>query len=180
MPIRVGINLSASLFRNNDVALLVRDAITRSGVSPHLIDLELTETTVLEDHDAARRQIMSLQQQGVSFCVDDFGTGYASFDYIERLRVDGLKIDQGFIHSIPARSEGIAIIRAIIGLGRGLGLRIIAEGVETPEQLAVVRDEGCDEVQGYLFSRALPPLELEKFFASHSAKAMATDGGTAG
>ncbi|MCB8874697.1 EAL domain-containing response regulator [Acidisoma silvae] len=180
MPIRVGINLSASLFRNNDVALLVRDAIARSGVSPHLIDLELTETTVLEDHDAARRQIMSLQQQGVSFCVDDFGTGYASFDYIERLRVDGLKIDQGFIHSIPARSEGIAIIRAIIGLGRGLGLRIIAEGVETPEQLAVVRDEGCDEVQGYLFSRALPPLELERFFASHSAKAVATDDGTTG
>lgn len=180
MPIRVGINLSASLFRSNDVAVFVQAAIERSGVSPRLIDLELTETTLLEDHDAARRQIMSLQQQGVSFCIDDFGTGYASFDYIERLSVDGLKIDQGFVHSMSSRPEGIAIVRAIIGLGRGLGLRVIAEGVETPEQLAILRAEGCDELQGYLFSRALPPAELEAFFASHAAQTMATDGDNPG
>jgi diguanylate cyclase (GGDEF)-like protein len=176
MPIRVGINLSASLFRSHDVAALVRAAITRSGVSPRLIDLELTETTLLEDHEAARRQVMALQQQGVTFCVDDFGTGYASFDYIERLHVDGLKIDQGFIHSIPSRPEGIAIARAIIGLGKGLGLRVIAEGVETAQQLAVLRDEGCDELQGYLFSRALPPAELETFYASHSVGRTALSG----
>jgi diguanylate cyclase (GGDEF)-like protein/PAS domain S-box-containing protein len=170
MPLRVGINLSASLFERNDVATLVRAAIAQAGVSPRLINLELTETTLLADHETARQQIMALQQQGVSFCIDDFGTGYASFDYIEHLHVDGLKIDQGFIHSIPSRPEGLAIIRAIIGLGQSLGLRVIAEGVETSEQLAALQDEGCDELQGYLFAHALPPSELEAFYTSHSSR----------
>jgi EAL domain-containing protein (putative c-di-GMP-specific phosphodiesterase class I) len=170
MPIRVGINLSASLFRQYDVASLVQTALDGAGVSPHLISLELTETTLLEDHESARRQIKSLQERGISFCVDDFGTGYASFDYIERLKVNGVKIDQGFVHSLSTRSDGIAIIRAIVGLGRELGIRVIAEGVETPAQLATLQNEGCDEVQGYLFSQALPSSEFEGFYADHAVK----------
>ncbi|HEX3982548.1 MAG TPA: EAL domain-containing protein, partial [Acidisoma sp.] len=171
MPIRVGINLSASLFHQYDVAALVQAAIGRAGASPHLIDLELTETTLLEDHASARRQIVALQDEGVSFCVDDFGTGYASFDYLERLSVNGIKIDQGFVHNLSTRSEGISIIRAIIGLGHALGIRVIAEGVETPAQLSALQDEGCDEVQGYLFSRALSAAAFEQFYADHTAKA---------
>jgi diguanylate cyclase (GGDEF)-like protein/PAS domain S-box-containing protein len=163
MPTRVAVNLSASLFRHHDVASLVVAAIDRAGVSPHLIDLELTETTMLDDHESARQQIMKLQKLGISFSVDDFGTGYASFTYLERLPVNRLKIDQGFIHNISGRPGGSAVIRAIIGLGRGLGLRVVAEGVETEAQLAALREEGCDEVQGYLFSRPLEAAAFEAF-----------------
>jgi diguanylate cyclase (GGDEF)-like protein len=168
-PVRVGINLSASLFRHHDVAKLVTAAVNRVGVSPHLIDLELTETTFLEDHEQARRQIIALQKLGVSFSVDDFGTGYASFTYIETLPLNRLKIDQAFIHNMSSRPGGSAVIRAIIGLGRGLGLRVVAEGVETETQLAELREEGCDEVQGYLLSRPLGAAEFETFFRAHEA-----------
>jgi EAL domain-containing protein (putative c-di-GMP-specific phosphodiesterase class I) len=167
MPTRVAINLSASLFRNHDVAKLVTDTVVRAGVSPRLIDLELTETTFLDDHEAARQQIVALQKLGISFSVDDFGTGYASFTYIEKLPVNRLKIDQAFIHNMSSRPEGSAVIRAIIGLGRGLGLRVVAEGVETEAQLAELRAEGCDEVQGYLFSRPLETAEFEAFYQAH-------------
>jgi EAL domain-containing protein (putative c-di-GMP-specific phosphodiesterase class I) len=167
MPTRVAINLSASLFRHHDVATVVMEIINRAGVSPRLIDLELTETTFLEDHESARRQIVALQKQGISFSVDDFGTGYASFTYIEKLPVNRLKIDQAFIHNMSSRPEGSAVIRAIIGLGRGLGLRVVAEGVETEAQLTELRAEGCDEVQGYLFSRPLEAPAFEAYIQAH-------------
>ena len=128
MPIRVGINLSASVFRHHDVAELVTGAMSRAGVSPHLIDLELTETTFLEDHEQARRQLVTLQKLGLSFSVDDFGTGYASFTYVETLPLNRLKIDRVFIHNMSGQTGGSAVIRAIIGLCRGLGLRVVAEG----------------------------------------------------
>lgn len=163
LPTRVGVNLSASLFRHHDVAALVLSAIDRAGVSALLIDLELTETILLEDHDAARQQIARLQDRGVSFSVDDFGTGYSSFTYIEQLPINRLKIDPGFIRNISDQPEALAVIRAMIGLGHSLGMRVIAEGVETEAQLAALRAEGCDEVQGYLFSRPLPAEEFEQF-----------------
>jgi len=169
MPIRVGINLSASVFRHHDVAKLVTAAILRTGVSPHLIDLELTETTFLEDHEQARREIIALQKLGVSFSVDDFGTGYASFTYVETLPLNRLKIDQAFIHNMTSRPGGSAVIRAIIGLSRGLGLRVVAEGVETEDQLAELHAEGCDEVQGYLLCRPLEAAAFESFFRDHMA-----------
>jgi diguanylate cyclase (GGDEF)-like protein/PAS domain S-box-containing protein len=167
MPVRVGINLSASVFRHHDVAKLVTAAVDRSGVSPHLLDLELTETTFLEDHEQARRQIIALQKTGISFSVDDFGTGYASFTYVETLPLNRLKIDQAFIHNLSSRPGGSAVIRAIIGLSKGLGLRVVAEGVETEAQFAELRAEGCDEVQGYLLSRPLAAAEFESFFRVH-------------
>jgi diguanylate cyclase (GGDEF)-like protein/PAS domain S-box-containing protein len=170
MPVRVGINLSASVFRHHDVAKLVTAAVLRAGVSPSLIDLELTETTFLEDHEQARREIIALQKLGVSFSVDDFGTGYASFTYVETLPLNRLKIDQAFIHNLSSRPGGSAVIRAIIGLSRGLGLRVVAEGVETEAQLDALRAEGCDEVQGYFLSRPLEASEFETFFRSHASE----------
>ncbi|MBW4022557.1 MAG: EAL domain-containing protein [Proteobacteria bacterium] len=166
MPTRVAINLSASLFRHHNVAQLVTAALGRTGASPHLIDLELTETTNLEDHESARLQIVALQKLGISLSVDDFGTGYASFTYIEKLPVNRLKIDQAFIRNMSGRAEGSAVIRAIIGLGRSLGLRVVAEGVETEAQLAELRAEGCDEVQGYLFSKPLEAADFEALVRS--------------
>jgi diguanylate cyclase (GGDEF)-like protein/PAS domain S-box-containing protein len=174
LPTRVGINLSASLFRQHDVASLVLSAIERAGVSAPLIDLELTETILLEDHAAARGQIGRLQERGVSFSVDDFGTGYASFTYIEQLPVNRLKIDRGFIRNISHQPEALAVIRAVIGLGHSLGMRVIAEGVETQEQLAALRAEGCDEVQGYLFSR---PLQAENFEQFHHGQVLSLASG---
>lgn len=162
-PVRVGVNLSASLFRHHDVAALVLAAIDRAGVSASLIDLELTETILLEDHEAARTQIARLQARGVSFSVDDFGTGYASFTYIDKLPVNRLKIDGGFIRNISKQPEALAVIRAMIGLGHSLRMRVIAEGVESAEQLAALRREGCDEVQGYFFSQPLPADDLAQF-----------------
>ena len=167
MPVRVGINLSASVFRHHDVAKLVTAAVLRAGVSPKLIDLELTETTFLEDHEQARRQIIALQKLGISFSVDDFGTGYASFTYVETLPLNRLKIDQAFIQNMTSRPGGPAVIRAIIGLSKSLGLRVIAEGVETEAQFAELRAEGCDEVQGYLLSRPLEAAGFESFFKAH-------------
>jgi diguanylate cyclase (GGDEF)-like protein/PAS domain S-box-containing protein len=167
MPVRVGINLSASLFRQHDVAKLVKAAVARAGVSANLIDLELTETTFLEDHDQARRQIIDLQKIGISFSVDDFGTGYASFTYIETLPLNRLKIDQAFVHNMSSQPGGSAVVRAIIGLGRGLGLRVVAEGVETEAQLVELRAEGCDEVQGYFLSRPLAAADFEIFLQAH-------------
>jgi diguanylate cyclase (GGDEF)-like protein len=171
MPVRVGINLSASLFRQHDVAKLVAEAVARAGVSPRLIDLELTETTFLENHEEARRQIIALQKLGISFSVDDFGTGYASFTYIETLPLNRLKIDQAFIHNMSSRPGGSAVVRAIIGLGRGLGLRVVAEGVETEAQFAELSAEGCDEMQGYLLSRPLSAAELETFLSARETTA---------
>lgn len=171
-PIRVGVNLSASLFRHHDVAMLTFAAIERAGVSASLIDLELTETILLEDHEAARAQIARLQAQGVTFSVDDFGTGYASFTYIDKLPANRLKIDRGFIRKISEQPEALAVIRAMIGLGHSLGMRVIAEGVETPEQLAALRREACDEVQGYYFSRPLAADAFEQFHRDISVKGL--------
>jgi diguanylate cyclase (GGDEF)-like protein/PAS domain S-box-containing protein len=168
MPTRVAINLSATIFRQHDIARLVGDAVTQAGVSPGLIDIELTETTYLDDQETARRQLLELQALGISFSIDDFGTGYASFSYIENLPVNRLKIDQVLIQNITTRTGGSAIIRAIIGLGRGLGLRVVAEGVETEAQLAELLAEGCDEVQGFLFSRPLPAAEFEAYYRAHT------------
>ena len=170
MPVRVGINLSASVFRHHDVAELVTGAMARAGVSPHLIDLELTETTFLEDHEQARLQIIALQALGISFSVDDFGTGYASFTYVETLPLNRLKIDRAFIHNMSGRAGGSAVVRAIITLSRNLGLRVVAEGVETEAQLAELVAEGCDEIQGYLLSRPLEADAFETFFKAHGNK----------
>ena len=170
MALRVAVNLSATIFQQQDVAQVVIAAVRRAKLDPRLLDLELTETMFLEDHETARKQLVELQELGISFSIDDFGTGYASFSYIDKLPVNQLKIDQAFIHNLTHRIEGPAVIRAIIGLGRGLGLRVVAEGVETIEQLHELEAEGCDEVQGYLFSRPVPPLEFEQYVRANWAK----------
>jgi diguanylate cyclase (GGDEF)-like protein/PAS domain S-box-containing protein len=170
MPLRVAVNLSATIFQRQDVTQVVMGAVRRANLDPRLLDLELTETMFLEDHETARRQLLELQRLGISFSIDDFGTGYASFSYIDKLPVNRLKIDQAFIHNLTHRAEGPAVIRSIIGLGRGLGLRVVAEGVETAEQLRELEAEGCDEVQGYLFSRPVPPQDFERYVRANWAR----------
>jgi EAL domain-containing protein (putative c-di-GMP-specific phosphodiesterase class I) len=155
------VNISADLFRRRDVHQLVLEAIRAAGLEPSLLELELTETMLVSDLDGARAQLHDLQRLGVSFTVDDFGTGYASLTYVNRLPVNQLKIDQSFIRDLRTEAGSLAIVRAIIGLARNLNLTAVAEGVETAAELAVLRAEGCQAMEGNYFSEPLPAEQFE-------------------
>jgi EAL domain-containing protein (putative c-di-GMP-specific phosphodiesterase class I) len=159
--VRVAVNISADLFRRRDVHQLVLEAISAAGLDPSLLELELTETMLVADLDAARAQLNDLQRLGVSFTVDDFGTGYSSLTYVKCLPVDRLKIDRSFISDLRTQAGSLAIVRAIIGLARNLHLPAIAEGVETAAELAVLRAEGCQAIQGNYFGAPLPAEQFE-------------------
>ncbi len=159
-PLRVGVNLSAVQFRKQSVPLLVAKALAETGLDPARLDLELTESIVMADTEAVATDLRRLHELGVSISIDDFGTGYSSLTYVKNFPVDRLKIDQCFIRDLPTDPSDAAIVRAIVSLGHSLELDIVAEGVETADQLARLRAEGCDEVQGYYFGRPLPVSEF--------------------
>ena len=159
----MAVNLSALQFRRAGLIETVAGALARSGLPPHLLELELTESILLQDVKNTLDTVQQLKALGVRLSIDDFGTGYSSLSYLKRFAVDRLKIDQAFVRDISTDPDDAAIVRAIIQLARSLRLGIIAEGVETPEQLAFLRSAGCGEVQGYLFSRPLAPAALEAF-----------------
>jgi diguanylate cyclase (GGDEF)-like protein/PAS domain S-box-containing protein len=156
-PITVAVNLSARQFQDGRFPGTIRAVLERAAMDPRFLDLELTETLLMHDIGATAKALHGLRELGVNLSIDDFGTGHSSLNYLKRFPVQRLKIDQSFVRSVDVDPEDAAIARAIISLGHGLGLRVIAEGVETEEQLLYVRSEGCDEVQGFHFSRPLPP-----------------------
>jgi EAL domain-containing protein (putative c-di-GMP-specific phosphodiesterase class I) len=127
-----------------------------SGPAPGLLRLELTETTVMEDIGRTARIMRELQDIGVALSIDDFGTGYSSLAYLTRLPLDELKIDREFIAGVAAGGEGLEVVRAIVAMARALDLRVVAEGVETPEQADIVTRLGCDLGQGFLYARPQP------------------------
>jgi diguanylate cyclase (GGDEF)-like protein/PAS domain S-box-containing protein len=159
-PLRIAVNLSPVQFRKQDVRGLVLSALKESGLKPELLELELTENILLQNTEAVTRDIRELQKVGVTFSIDDFGTGYSSLAYVKSFPVDRLKIDQCFIRNLRADPNDAAIVRAVISLGHSLNLEVLAEGVETAEQVAALRAEGCDEVQGFFFSKAVPAEEF--------------------
>jgi EAL domain-containing protein (putative c-di-GMP-specific phosphodiesterase class I) len=128
-----------------------------SRLDARYLELEVTESVIMHDAERVTAALEALKRMGLELAIDDFGTGYSSLSYLKRFPIDRLKIDQSFVRDIPSDAEDAAIIGAIIGLTRNLGLRTIAEGVETSEQLEFLRGQGCDEVQGYLLSRPLTP-----------------------
>ena len=154
---RVAVNVSSVQFRQSTFLDDVWQALESTQVDPALLDLELTETVFLDRTDVAIDSISTLREMGVSVSVDDFGTGYSSLSYLKTLPINRLKIDRSFIKDIPCEDDGM-IAETIIALGRNLGMSVLAEGVDTEEQLSFLRDLGCDEYQGFLFSR---PLDLE-------------------
>jgi len=155
-PMRVAVNLSAHQFRQHDLTQSVRDALAQSGASPALLELELTESAVMEEPESAARLLSELAKLGVTIAIDDFGTGYSSLAYLKLFSLHKLKIDRSFIENLARDPDDAAIVHGLIGLAHSLGLIVIAEGVEHEDQRAMLRNLGCDEFQGWLFSKALP------------------------
>ena len=159
----MSVNLSALQFRRAGLTETVARVLRLSGLPPHLLELELTESILLQDVENNLDTVRQLKALGVRLSIDDFGTGYSSLSYLKRFAVDRLKIDRSFVRDISTDPDDAAIVRAVIQLARSLRLGIIAEGVETHEQLAFLREEGCQEVQGFLFSPPLAPQAFEAF-----------------
>ncbi|HEY4037628.1 MAG TPA: EAL domain-containing protein, partial [Burkholderiaceae bacterium] len=152
----IAINLSARQFRRRDICDVVKGVLAEFEVLPRELELEITESTAMEDADQAIATLRGLRALGVHIAIDDFGTGYSSLSYLKRLPVDSIKIDRSFVCQVASKRDDAAIATAIITMAHSLQLKVIAEGVETAEQLAFLTANDCDEVQGYYFSRPLP------------------------
>jgi len=161
-PWRIAVNLSPMQFRQHDLAATVREVLAASGLAPSRLELEITENILIDDADRALATLRALKALGVRIALDDFGTGYSSLSYLRRFPFDTLKIDASFVQALGDCGEADAIVRAIVALGRSLSLRVTAEGVETDEQLRLLRAQSCDEVQGFLVGRPLPSAEIRR------------------
>jgi diguanylate cyclase (GGDEF)-like protein len=175
-PIAVCVNVSARQFRENHIVSAVAQALAESALEPKYLELELTESLVMQDVDRAIETMKELRALGVRLSIDDFGTGYSSLSALKRFPVERLKIDRSFIRDLPDDEDDCAVASAIISLGQKLNLKVIAEGVETEAQIAFLRDNHCDELQGYHFSRpvaadAIPALLGRQAVASTPAPA---------
>ena len=171
----MSVNLSALQFRRAGLVEMVAGALDRSGLPPHLLELELTESILLHDLENTLDTVQQLKAMGVRLSIDDFGTGYSSLSYLKRFAVDRLKIDRSFVRDLETDPDSVAIVRAVIQLARSLRLDIIAEGVETEAQLSFLREEGCPGVQGFLFSRPLTSADMKVFLREHRAPVDALD-----
>ena len=154
--VRVAVNLSAAQVREGGIMEAVVRALDESGLDAHRLELEVTETLLLQDDAKTLETLHRLQAIGLTIALDDFGTGYASLSYLRNFPFDRVKIDQSFVRDLPLKPHCQAIVRAVVQLARMLGMRSVAEGVETEEHLAQVQDAGCTEVQGYLLARPVP------------------------
>ena len=175
-PINVSVNLSPIQFRHAGLVQSVAAALAQAGLDPTHLELELTESFVMHDAERINVAMQSLKALGVDIAVDDFGTGYSSLSYLKRFPVDRLKVDKSFVRDIDSDPDDAAIVRAIITLGHALGLKVVAEGVEIHAHLEFLRQHGCDELQGYYFSRPVPAVEMETLLRN----ARATPSGTTG
>ena len=165
-PLTMSVNLSGRQLADPVLPDCVADALGASGLAPERLWLEITESVLMDDADSSVRALEALRVLGVRLAVDDFGTGYSSLAYLRRFPVDALKIDRSFVGGLDEGPQDAAIVEAVIGLAGALGLRVVAEGVETLSQLARVRALGCDEAQGYYFARPAPPANLSQFLRS--------------
>jgi EAL domain-containing protein (putative c-di-GMP-specific phosphodiesterase class I) len=158
--LHVSVNLSPRQFHQRDLAASIGQTLARVGLKPGCLELEVTEGSVMDDAERSIRTLHDLKSMGVRLSIDDFGTGYSSLSYLKRFPIDALKLDQSFVRDITSDPDDAAIARAVIALGRSLRLTIIAEGVETLEQLEFLRKHECHMVQGYLLGRPMPADQL--------------------
>jgi diguanylate cyclase (GGDEF)-like protein len=173
--LRVSVNLSASQFRDSGLVDSIRRALDAAGLQPRFLEVELTESAVMSDPEKSIAILEQLSAMGVLVSVDDFGTGYSSMSYLRRFPIDKLKIDRVFIDEIVSRPEDASIVRAIVSLAHSLRLKVVAEGVETPAQLDFLKTAGCDEYQGYHFSRPLPAADFERLIRESHSDSVLTD-----
>jgi diguanylate cyclase (GGDEF)-like protein/PAS domain S-box-containing protein len=164
-PVPVAVNLSARVFRDQTLPATLAGILRDTGLAPRLLELEITESAVMQQSDTTLETLSQLSTMGIQLSVDDFGTGYSSLAYLKRFPIDKLKIDQSFVRDIPGDSDDVAITQAIISLAKALGLRVVAEGVETEAQLGFLVAQGCDDVQGNLFCAPCDGREAERIFA---------------
>ena len=165
-PVPVAINLSARQFLAPDLGQTIRAALEEHGVRPDLLEIEITESSIMADTEEAIRILEYLQSIGVKSAIDDFGTGYSSLGYLKRFPLRALKIDRTFVRDITTDVDDATITQAVISMAHSLGLTVIAEGVETAAQLTFLIQSGCDEVQGFLFSRPVPAADCIVFMAN--------------
>ncbi len=162
----VGINVSAKQLRNREFPGRLQTILSKHGVAPSALSLELTESTLMDEPDEFVKMFGSFQEQDLDIAIDDFGTGFSSLSYLARMRVNTLKIDRSFVAQIGEDQAAETIIRTIIGMAHSLGLKVVAEGVETEQQRDFLRDQGCDKLQGYLFGKPMPADHFYQFLCS--------------
>jgi EAL domain-containing protein (putative c-di-GMP-specific phosphodiesterase class I) len=170
--ISVSVNLSSVQFAKGDLVSTVMNALASSGLPASRLELEITESILLERSEHNVKILDQLHELGVRISLDDFGTGYSSIGYLRSFQFDKLKIDQSFVKDLMADEKSLAIVRAIVGLGMSFGMVTTAEGVETEDQRRCLDDEGCNEVQGYLYSKPLPPSEIVALLGELAARRM--------
>jgi EAL domain-containing protein (putative c-di-GMP-specific phosphodiesterase class I) len=168
----VAVNVSSRLFSRGELDLRVAEVLRNTGLDPAHLELEVTESAVMENPDAALALLERLRALGIRLAIDDFGTGYSSLARLKRLPVHKLKLDQSFVSGLPHDQDDVAITRAVIALGHSMGLKVLAEGIEQLEQVELLQQLGCDHAQGYYFGRPQPAEQL----ATHLAlSAVTTD-----
>jgi len=156
----VAVNLSVKQFCQENLVAMIRETLNKTGLSPNLLTIEITENIVISDIEATIKTLKLLKELGIHVSIDDFGTGYSSLSYLKKMPLSELKIDKSFVDDTPDDADACAIVKTILSLAKSLNLKTVAEGVETKRQLAFLRSEGCDEMQGYLFSKPLPATEM--------------------
>jgi diguanylate cyclase (GGDEF)-like protein len=174
-PLTVSVNLSAAQLRQADLLSLLSEIVAANGIDPAALCLELTESTFMEDADGHRAALSGIKAAGMSLAIDDFGTGFSSLTYLKRFPVNVLKIDQAFVAGLGRDAADTAIVKSVIDLAHALGLTVVAEGVETPEQADHLRVLGCDRAQGYHFARPLPAADLDLLLGGRPAVATGAD-----
>jgi predicted signal transduction protein with EAL and GGDEF domain len=170
---RVAVNLSPMQFKNRRLFETVQQALVEAGLPPTRLELEITESLLLTENEQTLQTLHRLRALGVRISMDDFGTGYSSLSYLRSFPFDKIKIDRSFMRDLTTKGDSLAIIKAVIGLGHSLGMSTTAEGVETEEQLRAVREQGCNEVQGYYFSPPLSPQAVLTMLATDAEKTAA-------
>jgi diguanylate cyclase (GGDEF)-like protein/PAS domain S-box-containing protein len=168
--IKIAVNVSPAQLKSRNVLEIVKSAVSTSGLVPNRLQLEITETVLMQNTFATLETLHALRKLGVQIAMDDFGTGYSSLSYLRSFPFDKIKIDRSFVQDLANGAEPLAIVHAVAGLAKCLNMISTAEGVETQQQLEALQNVGCTEMQGYLFSRAKPAKELKQFFATHSTR----------
>jgi diguanylate cyclase (GGDEF)-like protein/PAS domain S-box-containing protein len=166
-PLSMAVNLSARQFADEDLVKDIAAALESTGLQPELLELELTESMVIQNTERAGRVLAEIKKMGVRLAIDDFGVGYSSLTHLKRFPIDTLKVDRSFIRDLPQNAEDKALTEAIIAMGKSLNLTVVAEGVETQEQQTFLRDRACDEMQGFFFSKPIPSGEFAELLRMH-------------